>query len=242
MDYAEMSNVGNKREVNQDAIYAMSRGEIGLYVVADGMGGYEQGDKASKSIVDRMEGWWNGFSGAKYENDFKKMVHSLQQALEQANRDIFYQYNQGAVCGSTVVVLFCWKELYAILYVGDSRVYRYREHKFRQLTIDEVWENQADLTEEEKKKNWKIYNGKLLNAVGIRDQLQCRVITDQINQEEIFLLCSDGLYKYCAEKQIRKYMRKAQKGGKLHKCCEALMKKTLAGEAKDNISIIIIRF
>lgn len=240
MKHVQVSDVGKVRNVNQDAVYAVSCGDVGLFAVADGMGGYTQGEKASGLIVDKLANWWNAFDATKYDKDFKRMLSSLQQVLEEANRDIFQQYNQEAVCGSTVVVLFIYHNSYGILHAGDSRVYLYEEHKIKQLTIDEVWENQAELTPEERKKNWNSCKGKLLNAVGIRKDLQCRIITNQVRKGMVFLLCSDGLYKYFPERKLRKYMKRVQKGKSLDESCEQLLEKTLEGEAKDNISVVMV--
>lgn len=240
MKYAQMSEVGNVRKINQDAVYAVERNGTGLFVIADGMGGYTQGEKASRLIVEKLMEWWRCFETDTYENDFKRMIHSLQQALEQANIEIYRQYNKGTICGSTVVALLVHQAYYGILYAGDSRAYLYEKHKIKQLTIDEIWENQADLKEQDRKKNWDKCNGKLLNAIGVRPEMQCRIITDQARQGMVFLLCSDGLYKYFPTRKLKKYMRSVQKGKNVSDCCESLMQKTLDGEAKDNVSIIMV--
>ena len=200
IDYVGKCDKGSVRECNQDAIAMFANEESGLFVVADGMGGHASGELASQEIVTVISNWWERFTPQRYDNNFQKMIKSLGQALEYANDQIFEKYNQMQICGSTVVILFIHEQSYGIIYAGDSRCYAYNKWKIRQLTIDEVWENQIGLNEEDRKnKNHPNY-GKLLNAIGTKKNVQYKTITNELYHGIIFLLCSDGLYKFCEEK------------------------------------------
>ncbi len=240
MEHIEICEIGKVRETNQDSIFAASAGQAGLFVVADGMGGHSYGEKASQCITKTFEEWWENFEPEGYSGDFTKMFQALRQAAELANKEIYCKYNQGCVCGSTLTALFIYEGSYGILYAGDSRAYCLSGSRFRQLTVDEVWENQTGLTQEEKKRNWDSCHGRLLNAVGIKEKLECRIFTDSVQPETIFLLCSDGLYKYCSMWHLKQQLKKAKRTGKMEECMGRLLDRVLAGQAKDNISIVLV--
>lgn len=240
MNYVEISNNGKSRTVNQDSIFAGCHNDAGLFVVADGMGGHSHGEWASRYITEKLCEWWQNFVPEKFGRDFKKMVLALNELLEQINREIYYQFNKEEICGSTVVLLFLYQNYYGIIYAGDSRAYLLQGRKFCQLTTDEVWENQPNLSETEKRERWGSCHGKLLNAVGIRKELQCRLFTNQTKKNAIFLLCSDGLYKDCPERCIKKYMEKARKPRNMQRSGDALLDVVLNGSAKDNVSFILV--
>lgn len=240
MRHAMVCDIGKERRINQDAVFSANCKDAGLFVVADGMGGHSQGEKASQWIIQKMAEWWNAFQPEKYGDDFVRMMNSLEQTAEQANRDIYQNYNKEVVCGSTMVLLFIYKDAYGMIFAGDSRIYLYHRWRLRQLTVDEVWENQPDLTQWERENNWDQYHGKLYNAVGTKEVLRCNVITGKLQSGMAFLLCSDGLYKYCPQRYIKKCMKKIKRTEKLEISTAALLSKVYDSEAKDNISAIFV--
>jgi serine/threonine protein phosphatase PrpC len=241
MRYAKICDVGKVREVNQDAIFCASKIDCGLFAVADGMGGYSLGEKASEEIVRALGIWWKDFASEKYGYDFKLMMRGLIQTVENANQRIYQTYNGEKICGSTVVILFLYRNVYGILCAGDSRIYLYYKGKFRQLTVDDVWENQVGLSDRERISSWEHCHGKLVNAVGVRKQIHCRMVTDELKDGMVFLLCSDGLYKFCSEQYIKKCMKISKKEERLEYSCVRLRDKVYEGGAKDNVSIVLVR-
>ncbi len=117
----------------------------------------------------------------------------------------------------------------------------YSRRKLVQLTMDEVWENQQCLTEQERIKDWDRQHGKLYNAVGIRERMQYRVSVHEWNHGMVFLLCSDGLYKYCSEWYLKKCLKKAKREKDMQTCAVSLLQEVYQREAEDNVSIIIIK-
>ena len=199
LEFAGKCDIGQKREINQDSFCAYQREDAGLFVVADGMGGYTDGEKASQKVVAELSNWWNSFSPVLFDYEFKRMILSIEQAIEYANKCIYMELNRSNICGTTVTVLFIYRNLYGIIYAGDSRCYFSHRRQWRQLTVDEVWENQSSISNRERMMKDHPNRGKLVNAVGIKDSVQCRILTDNISDNTFFLLCTDGLYKYCAE-------------------------------------------
>ncbi len=241
MEYAQVCDAGRVRKVNQDAILAAGSQDTGLFAVADGMGGHSQGEKASRHMIRRLEEWWDVFCPEKYESSFMKMMDGLKRLLWKVNREIYDRYNQEDICGSTIVLLFIYKNAYGIMYAGDSRIYMCHGWKFRQMTADEVWENQPDLTSWEREKKWEQCHGRLYNAVGVRREMQCSMLTDELKHGMVFLLCSDGLYQYCSTQYLKKCVRKAGRDRDLKAGAQALLKKVYEGEAGDNISLILVQ-
>ncbi len=241
IDYTGICNIGKSRKINQDAIAMFSAEETGVFVAADGMGGHTDGEKASRIIVSEVTKWWQYFNKKQYESDFQKMLLSLAQAVEFANKEIYEKLNQGKICGSTAVVLFLYKGNYGIIYAGDSRCYLYRKNKLKQLTDDVIWENQPGLSVSEKNDVSHPNRGKLVNAVGIKPSLQYRVLTDKTVCGDVFLLCSDGLYKTCEERHIEQYISKCRSHAKTEIAAEKMLQEVYKNGARDNVSFVIVR-
>ena len=242
--YSGVCDSGLKRKNNQDSIcmYLNKIEEAGLFVVADGMGGHAEGETASRTITDKLREWIHYFSADVYQGKFSKMMQSLENKIEEINREIFFKYNQTQICGSTCILLFIYKDNYGIINVGDSRIYKKAGWKIKSLMKDDVWENKLDVKEKYTKKeilNHKNY-GKLLQAVGIRENMSLASKTDLLKQGDIFLLCSDGLYKFCKERDIQRILKRASEDN-LKDSVNSLMAKCYEAGARDNVSIIIVK-
>lgn len=109
MEYAKICDIGKVRKVNQDRVLAVSNKDTGLFVVADGMGGYSEGEKASQKIIEKMERWWEKFCFKQCKSDFSQNMLQLEQELLHVNREIYLKYNKGKICGSTIALLFICK-------------------------------------------------------------------------------------------------------------------------------------
>ena len=108
--YDGITDSGLKRNINQDAIGMFCYGEVGLYFVADGMGGHANGEAASGMIRDGMSRWWEEQKNSWNPGRFEDYMELLRQELLEINREIWEKYNQGQVCGSTVMILFLCHE------------------------------------------------------------------------------------------------------------------------------------
>ncbi len=240
MEYTELCEIGKVRSINQDAVFAAAREDTGLFLVADGMGGHSNGEKASRQIAKNISQWWEAFRPQDYP-DFRGMMQGLWLTAQEANREIYETYNNGDICGSTMALLLIRGQTYGILSAGDSRIYLYDEKRIRQLTTDEIWENQPDLTPVERKLHWERCHGRLYNAVGIRRELRCSMITDACRPGQVFLLCSDGLYKYCPKRWIKACMKKTARNCRLQNTALMLMDQTYHTDAQDNISVVLVK-
>lgn len=240
MEYRGVCEIGLERTMNEDSVFMAAEGEIGLFCVADGMGGHSHGERASREITDGMAGWWKNFRESAFDCDFSRMIYSLNQVLERANQKIWQMSGGREISGSTAVVLFIYRGRYGILNAGDSRIYRCDRTQVKQLTVDEVWENQISLSVSNWVKRQHPNRGKLVNAVGIAEDARITSSTDQTYTGMIFMLCSDGLYKMCPERIIAKYLKKCRHHS-LDASLDSMLKKVYGEGARDNISVILVR-
>lgn len=249
IEYCGVCDKGAVREVNQDAIFMDVRKDMALFVVADGMGGHMHGEAASGIIVTELRQWWERCQAVSYRagnpENFDRIVCSLREQITYANRVIYKQYNNGMnVCGSTIVVLLIWGSHYCILSCGDSRIYYLRGLRYEQMTMDDVWENQPDIiaSYESRQIREHAYYGKLVRAVGVSKNVK---LNEQINVLEDggrFLLCSDGLYKMCREKDIKRILRRYKGNRNGDKLLKQMMRRVYADGARDNTSVILVRW
>ncbi|NOQ76625.1 MAG: type VI secretion system-associated protein TagF [Methylococcaceae bacterium] len=223
---------GNIRRLNEDAI--LDRPDLGLWVVADGMGGHQAGDLASRKIIHAL----NKLSG---EHDLeaslthvKSAIHSVNNELRRIAENSFEQQ----IIGSTIVTLVAGKDYFAYLWAGDSRLYRLRDKKLVQLTEDHCEQDEEpdglllgnDLTMGLKQ------NNVITRAVGAFDELEldCKVI--EIKKGDLFLLSSDGLDKEMTFDEIELVLNDNVYSDSV----ELLLETVLTRKGRDNISIIVV--
>lgn len=235
------SDIGKVRNINQDAFGIYQREDAGLFVVADGMGGYADGEKASQAVVAELSKWWDSFLSAKFGNEFQRMMTAIEQVIQYANDIIYKKYNQNGVCGTTATVLFIYKNCYGIVHAGDSRCYLSQGNKWSLLTVDEIWENQSHISARERMRQNHPDRGKLVNAIGVGEYVRCRIITDVVPTNAIFMLCTDGVYKFCEDRVLKKYARKCKDKGSQEEAVERLTDIVYKNGAKDNMTIIAVR-
>jgi len=223
-------DIGKRRKHNEDAL--LDRPEKGLWVVADGMGGHQAGDVASSMIVNALDQLQPG-------KDLQKSVQEVSSCLYRINnqlRQLATNHYHNQIVGSTVVVLIAGNEDSLVcVWAGDSRLYRLRNHRLQQMTVDhcETMDESNDVSQSgihELK-----VNNVITRAIGAFDQLELdyKYIDCQIGDK--FLLCSDGVDKELSRKEIEEILIEENEND-----AEALMQAVLVKQASDNVSIIVI--
>ncbi len=197
--YSKISEAGQRPE-NQDALFAGVDGDYAIFVVADGMGGHSFGEVASKAIVEAASEWWLTTIRSEQNVSLDVAKQQCLDAMQRVNRELYYQYaSKGTMVGSTMVLLLIWENEYAILSLGDSHIYRKRKDELKPMTVDDVWENLPEVNRNmtiEEIRNDQRY-GKLICAIGAHENPEIHVYDGKLGKNETFLLCSDGIYKYC---------------------------------------------
>ncbi len=243
------TDVGRVREHNEDA-YAVND-ELGLYVVADGMGGAAAGEVASAEAVDTVSGMVrNGrekiqaFNNNPSEENRFAVRRMLESALQAATYMVFGMAAQDPSqkgMGTTISALLIANDQAFIAQVGDSRVYVMRGGRCVQVTQDHTLVNlhvsMGILTPEQAKtaKNRNL----VTRAVGVREYVQVDTFDLKCQSEDAFLLCSDGLHDYYKdEKEILETIGVGEKN--LMAAAKRLIAKANERGGRDNITSVLV--
>ena len=226
-----LTHTGLVRKENEDNIAVHP--DRGLWAVADGMGGHANGRWASAQIVAEL-------AAAPLASDLDADCDSIADALADANAKIVAAAEAaGQTIGSTVVALRIAGRRYACLWAGDSRIYRMRDGRLRQLTRDHSQVEQlvqAGIIKPEEAESHPMANV-ITRAVGVAPDLALDVVEDEIVSGDSFLLCSDGLSKCLSDGEIAAIVATHPPG----EACDALLAATLKRGAPDNVSVIVVR-
>ncbi len=202
IDFTELTDTGRVREHNEDAIG--SNPEIGLMVLADGMGGYNAGEVASGIAVQIVSELAK--EGAEREEREDVDPHSglmrqsivLRDAVYRANKIIYQTAQSQTHCegmGTTIVACMFYDNKVSIAHVGDSRAYRLRGGVFEQITMDhsllqELVDRGFYSHEEAQRSTNRNY---VTRALGVEPTVDVEVSEFEVETGDIYLLCSDGL-------------------------------------------------
>jgi serine/threonine protein phosphatase PrpC len=229
---AAATDVGGKRKINEDALLA--RPDVGLWVVADGMGGHAAGDVASHAIVHPLE----QMQRPDALPDFVEAVEDTLLSVNQQLRDYARDQLGGRTVGSTVVTLLLSQRTGVCLWAGDSRLYRLRNGQLTRLSRDhsavqEMVEAGA-ISQAEADRHPK--SNVITRAVGGAEVLYVDSAVFAPEADDTYLLCSDGLYNEVAEDSIRRKL-----GLDAEEATRRLIDEALDNGGRDNISLIIVK-
>lgn len=241
------TDVGLQREHNEDA-YAVLE-EYALFIVADGMGGHKAGDVASRLATSAIADFFK--STAKedvtwpfhFDTSLSEEENRLVTGIRIANRQIFDRSTRFRDCqgmGTTVVgALFSPKKNRIFVgHVGDSRAYRVRGGNIEQLTRDHSLVNDTmvmpDLSEEERAE---LPKNIITRALGMQDQVMVDLVSDDVQEGDVYLLCSDGLSGMVSDDEILAEMSAGKDPSDI---CTRLIEKANAGGGEDNITALVI--
>lgn len=226
------THVGRVRQGNEDSFIAMP--EMGLWAVADGVGGYEAGQLASSTVTTMLE----TIGPAVSQPDQVARFHSRIMAANDRIHEISTERDAGPM-GSTVAALLIFKRTYACIWAGDSRVYLLRRRSLSQLSRDhsEVQEllDQGLLSAEQAASYPR--RNVITRAIGIFDDPGLEVSKGEIEPGDVFVICSDGLTGHVTDLEIQDMID----GRRSQDACDLLIEMTLERGATDNVSIIVIR-
>ena len=248
IEVANISDTGLKRPHNEDS--AVTDTAFGLAVVADGMGGYKAGEVASaiaaQLILNEVRaGVANGDANTKVGGSgLSRASLVIRDAVAKANAEVFRTAQEVPQCqgmGTTVVVVFYHGDKVSIAHVGDSRVYRLRGNEFKQITRDHslIQEliDRGFFTPEEAAENTP--KNLVTRALGIEQSVEVDVQEQDLQAEEIYLLCSDGLNDMVDDEEI--HLTLSKYSANLAQGANELVRLANKNGGKDNISVVLIR-
>lgn len=232
------TDIGRKRKLNQDAVYT-SEQPVGnlknLFLVADGMGGHNAGDYASKMTLETMV---EHIAGSRETNPAK----ILEDAIAAANtlvRNMAGQNPELEGMGTTVVAASCEGETLHVANVGDSRLYIIREGKIHQVTRDHSWVEEmvrrGGLGREEARNHPD--KNIITRAVGAEDTVKIDFFTVGLEEGDMILMCTDGLTNMLEDEEILNILKISRD---IVEMAEELVRAANEKGGRDNISVILI--
>lgn len=245
IEIAGISDVGCTREHNEDFIAWDN--DLGLIVLADGMGGHNAGEVASKmaveNIINNIKGSFGFFAETDDEILDEDIVSMSLEAISEANYSIFNsasQHPEYKGMGTTLVMALFNGKSVTISHVGDSRLYRYRDSQFEQLTTDHSLYQEmitgGYMTEEEAGQS--LNKNMITRALGINDEVEVDVQQQDVQEGDVFLLCSDGLTDLLNDEEISSSI--VSSSGDIKSAAETLVNQANDKGGLDNISVILM--
>ncbi|WP_024871768.1 PP2C family protein-serine/threonine phosphatase [Tolumonas lignilytica] len=224
---------GNIRVQNEDT-YLMNA-ERGLWAVADGMGGHQQGWLASQLVTESL-------LNIPWEPDLDKRRESVIDALQWANFHLSCErtlVNPRQIIGSTIMTLLAQPGRATCIWAGDSRCYLLRRGVLFQISEDhslvQQWVNTKRITPEAALQH--PLNNVVTRAVGVDRELVLESAELQLYPDDMLLLCTDGLYRELSTGIIIQCLSTLEPG----KAVQMLMQYSLSGTARDNLTAVVVR-
>jgi serine/threonine protein phosphatase Stp1 len=228
---AARTHVGCRRKVNEDAL--LDRPDLGLWAVADGMGGHKSGDVASALVIEML--------GARLlTGALPDRIDEVRARLLAANRRLIkMRTDKNATIGSTVVALLVAGSAFGCLWAGDSRAYRLRGAALAQLTRDHsLVQDLVDLGEVRPADARDHPNANVITrAVGASEALEIDLVAGEVRPGDVYLLASDGLTKVVEDAEIETRLREPEVNG----IADGLLALCLDRGAPDNVALIVLR-
>ena len=248
LQIVSLTDPGRVRGHNEDCVE--SRPELGIVVLADGMGGYNAGEVASgmatASISAGLAESWNRDALTGLDRDAAKALSQsvVQTQSAKANAAIFAAAQKDPHCagmGTTLVVCLFYDDFVTVGHIGDSRLYRMRNDVLEQVTRDHsLLQEQIDsglITKEDARSS---HNKNLVTrAVGIDPEVEAEVHSYDVQEDDVFLLCSDGLNDMIEDEEIQ--MTLITLRSNLELTAQQLVQAANDAGGRDNVSVMLVR-
>jgi protein phosphatase len=237
--YRYGTDIGLKREENQDAVRCEYFGHNILAVVCDGMGGERAGKEASALAIEEFfQRFSSGYTESLSDEDIRKLLVS---SVSAANSVIYTRARldfKNFGMGTTCVAAFVNKSSAFIANVGDSRAYLITDKQLLKITTDhnvaELLYEQGKITEEEKEDHPQKHM--LVRAVGVEKTVLTDTFILDYEDKISLLLCSDGLSGYCSDDEIYDVILNSS----FDDVADQLIKLALSKGGRDNITVAVI--
>jgi len=235
-----LTDRGAVRETNEDALFVAD--DLGLYLVADGIGGYADGELASAMVAQTVGRAWpvGGVPdpGGVFKEALAKANARIRAAAEGSSsaKGDGDGSGEGAAerMGSTVVALHVNGGGATIAHVGDSRAYRFRDGALEAMTVDHSLRAQAAARGGHVGGR---FGNLLTRALGIAPEVEVEVRHEAVRSGDVFLLCSDGLSNMVEDDRIAQILRA---NPSLEGACGQLLTEAIRNGGRDNVSVVLV--
>lgn len=243
-----ITDVGLKRSHNEDNFFRSD--ELGIYLVADGMGGHAAGEVASNTAIQAIGEFFERHSRDAsltwpfgYDSRFSAMANALINGIRLANQRLYsLQQDRPELSGmgTTIASLAACETEATLAHVGDSRVYRQRRGEFELLTTDHSWVNeqlQKNIITADEARNHR-YRNVITRALGNRLDLEIDVRLETLEPGDTYLICSDGLSGMLTDEELQEVLQTLPD---LREATNKLVAMANEAGGHDNITVIVAR-
>lgn len=222
---------GRVRPINEDRF--LSRSDLGIWLVADGMGGHSHGDIASSAIVQAVGDEFERQSREPPLERFSTAIHKAHDSIQATSAA-----NGNLTIGSTVAALMLQGQKFFVAWSGDSRAYLIRKGRIAQVTKDhteaQMLLRQGAISAQEAE-SWPRKNV-ILHAVGVHDTPYVEGTEGKLEANDIFVLCTDGLTTHVKDDEIQILTA----GNSAKQGCVELVRVALERGGRDNVSVVVV--
>ena len=235
------TDIGRKRQLNQDYVFSSAKplGNMpNLFIVADGMGGHNAGDYASKCTTETVVN--------EIQNSFEKNpTIIIKKAIKTANAKIRKEASENEnlfVMGTTLVIATIIGKYLQVSNIGDSRLYLLNKDGLRQVTEDHSLVEEMIRLGGLSREDARLHPDKniITRAIGAKDEVEADFFTEELEAGNIVLMCSDGLTNMLEDKEIEAILLNPEKEELIQKG-DALIKAANENGGKDNIAVVLVR-
>ena len=235
------SDKGNVREINEDYVYiSNSLDEVQLYILADGMGGYNGGEIASQLAVQTAKNYIeNNFKDI--EKDKDSIIQLLGSSMEYANMVVYEKSKENKELqgmGTTLEICLIYNNKVYIGHIGDSRIYRIRKQFIRKLTQDHSYVQklvkEGTITKEQAEHHPQ--KNMLMKALGCNAFVEPDVMVKGFLKDDILIMCSDGLTNLVEQETLYEMASK-----NIEQATKDLVQLAKDRGGYDNITVVIIK-
>lgn len=243
MEIGVKTSIGRIRDINQDSYYISRDIKCPLFIIADGMGGHKAGEIASNMAVEIISSSFeNQINNVDLNDD--NIIAIIRSSICKANDEIYeksIEKEEYSGMGTTVTLAYENQGKIFIGHVGDSRAYLLRNSTLYQVTkdhslVEELVKN-GSITREEAR--FHPQKNIITRALGTDKEIEIDVIVKEILQEDILLLCTDGLSNMLSDDEIKKALIESEN---MQEACELLVQLSNEKGGLDNISVVAVKF
>lgn len=250
-DTAYCTDTGNIKEVNQDALLiktASSRfGNIVFMAVCDGMGGLEQGEVASSTMIKYLSDWFNEELPKilRIQQYVDLIQDSLKSLIDKVNKELMEYGRESAIkLGTTLTAMLVIDEQYIVVHVGDTRLYEISD-EVKQITVDqtlverEVKMNRLSPKEAERDPR----NNILLQCIGASKDLEPEFLQGKVKSKSVYIICCDGFRHKITKEEMKQEFGKIEpkREDLLFEQCRKLVRLNKERGEKDNITVVALQ-
>jgi len=246
IESAGITDIGRKRKNNEDSLFLDN--DLGLYIVADGMGGHLAGEVASKLVVDTVRDYMKRFKEDEdaekledFDETLSKEAGQLLSGIKLANQEVYQaaQSNESyRGMGSTLSVVYFTDKTFIVANAGDSPIYLVHDGSIELLSvIHNVMAEQAAIDPNEAELLGEKYKHMLTRAIGVEETVEVDICENQYFKGDILAISSDGLSDKVSPGEILDVVRNERPD----KACQTLVDLANERGGDDNITVIVLK-